>query len=205
MDDSWSCYWGRSTGLTMSTVSTLTPDQNYSSSRPQEASLIATGRPFTRRTFSWWTVQSMWPGLTSPCSRRTCSVSKWVKKLYFSFFCRSVFSNVISLLSRLFLTSFPLGSLLWILERFQKKMYWAHLSFEMEQVFFWSQILAGSEYPRYRNIEFIRRARQTQTGYVRKDLNLFFDDKQKVLARKLNSILGPKDNIFSLKLFEMYF
>ena len=27
--------------------------------------------------------------------------------------------------------------------------------------------LAGSEYPRYNNIEFIRRARQTQTGYIR--------------------------------------
>ena len=69
---------------------------------------------------------------------------------------------------RLFLTSFPLGSSLWISERFQKKMYQPRPSFKEEnKVSFWDLILAGSEYPRYRNIEFIRRAQLTGTGYIR--------------------------------------
>ena len=35
-------------------------------------------------------------------------------------------------------------------------------------IFFLSLSSAGSEYPRYNNVEFIRRARRTETGYIRK-------------------------------------
>ena len=85
---SWSCCWGRSTGLTTPTVSTLTRDPRNCSKHQQEISLIVTRKGFRGRTFFCWRIQSMWPGLTSPCWRLICSAWKWEEKIptfYFYF------------------------------------------------------------------------------------------------------------------------
>ena len=83
MDASWNCCWGRSIDLTTPTVSTLTRDLTNCSNPQQEISLIVTSDGLRGRTWFCWRIQSMWPGLISPCWRRICSALKWERGEHF--------------------------------------------------------------------------------------------------------------------------